>query len=143
MHGQAIVTAGDMRAHHVPNFVRYGDAVAVEVHREGRHDMCLCPVADGGRNRLPCEHMRAVERAIDHTIQQYLPIGLRLERHKQPLIKEVALLIRDGQRRHIRQFNEAKCQLIHFEVLRKCGTTQRGRRYEGGEDVFHGSVLVV
>ena len=36
--------------------------------------------ADGRAERLAGEHVRAVELAVDHPIEQDLPVGLGLER---------------------------------------------------------------
>ena len=120
----------DMFLHLRPDLVRHGDAVAVEVHGERGDDMRLGAEADGGRQRLARQHMRAVQGTADHAIQQHLPIGLRFQGDKQPFVEEIALFIGHGERRHIGELDEAKGQLVLFELQRLC-QNRRGQKDRG------------
>ena len=102
----------DVFLHLRPDLVRHGDAVAVEIHREGRDDVRLGAEADRGAERLPGQHMGTVELAGDHAIEQHFPVGLRLERHKQSLVLEITVLVGDRERRHVGQLDEPKLQLV-------------------------------
>ncbi len=136
---QAVGVLGDVRLHLRPDFVRHGDAVAVQVHREGRDDMRLGAVADRGGQRLPGEHVGAVELSVDHPVEQHLPVGLRLERDEQPLLEEVALLVGHRERRHVGQLDEAEGQLVLFQIehLRSARRGERRRRDEAEDQSFH------
>ena len=59
----AVVTLRDVLRHFVPDRVRDGNAIAVEVHGERRHDVPLAAVTGPGRERLPGQHMGAIEAA--------------------------------------------------------------------------------
>ena len=97
--------------------------------------MCRCPETDGRGQRLACQHMRAVQVAVDHTVQQHLPVGLRFQCDEQALILEIAALICDGQGGHIGQFDETECQILDFgetvsmhEGAAKCGDDAGGNK---------------
>ncbi len=82
--------------------------------------------ADRCTKRLAREHVRAVELARDHSIEQHFPVRLRLERHVETLVLEVAELVRDRERRHVRELDEAELELVFFQRPR--GGTSRSRR---------------
>ena len=79
-------------------------------------DVGLGAEADRGAERLAREHVRAVELAGDDAIEDDLPVGLRLERHVQAFVFEVAFLIGDGERRHVGELDEAELQLFFLEL---------------------------
>ena len=90
---------------------------------------------DGCGKRLASQHMGTVELTGDHPVQQHFPVRLRLQADEQPFILEIALLVGDRERGHIRQFDEAELQLVffnveHFSIGRPGqggGADQRGR----------------
>ena len=88
-------------------------------------------VADGGGKGLAREHVRAVKLAVDHAVQQYLPVRLRLQRDEQPFVFEVAILVRDGEGRHVGQLDEAKLQLILFQI-QQFGVGRRAKQGSHG-----------
>ncbi len=71
--------------------------------------------SDRGSERLAGEHMRAVELAGDHAIEQHLPVRLRLERHEQTFVFEIAELVGNRERRHVRELDEAELELVLLE----------------------------
>jgi hypothetical protein len=75
---------------------------------------------------LPGEHVRAVEFTVDHAIENDFPVGLWLERDIQPFVFEVALFIRDGERRHVGEFDEPEFELFFL------------RSFSGGDRVGDG-----
>ena len=81
--------------------------------------------ADRCGERLACEHMRAVELAVDHTVEQHFPVGLGFERHEQAFVEEVALLVGNREGGHVGELNEAEGQLVFLELerlsMRGCG----------------------
>ncbi len=78
--------------------------------------MGLGAEADGGGERLAGQHVGAIELAGDDAVEQHLPVGLRLERDVEPFVLEVALLVGDGERRHIGELDEAEVQLVLFKL---------------------------
>ena len=79
--------------------------------------MCaLVPIADGGGQRLAGQHVGAVELAGDDAVEQHLPVGLRLERDVEPFVLEEALLVGDGERRHVGELDEAELELVLLDV---------------------------
>ena len=104
----------------------------------GRDDVGLGAEADGGPERLAGQHVGAVELAGDHPVEQHLPVRLRLQGHEEPLVLEEALLVGDGQRRHVRQLDETELELVLLHVERLgagppdegCG--QAARRHRRG-----------
>ena len=103
-----IVHRGHVRLHLVPDVIGNGDRIAVQVHREGRDDMRFGAIADCCRQRLARQHMRAVQLAVDHAVQQHFPVGLRLKPDKKPLVFKVSQLVGHGQRCHIGQLDKAE-----------------------------------
>ena len=140
MLGPSIGHLGNVGQHLFPNLVGDGDPVAVQVHRKGRDDMRLSPVANGRRQGLPGQHMRAVQLAVDHPIQQHFPVGLGFEGDKKPLIKEVALLIGNGERGHVCQLDKTEGQHVLFKVKQfsESGAGHHGRGRKAKDKVFHG-----
>jgi hypothetical protein len=69
----------------------------------------------------------AVPKPIVAPIEQHLPVRLRLERDVEPLVLEVAELVRNRERRHVGELDEAELELVLLE---------RGRRREraGGRE---------
>ncbi|MCY1537692.1 hypothetical protein D9M68_732000 [compost metagenome] len=120
-HGQVLLHLG-------PHRVGHGDAVAVEVHAEGRDDVGLGAESDGGAQRLAGQHVRAVELTVDHPVQQHLPVGLGFERHVQAFVFEVALFIGHHERGAVGQLDEAELQGLLF---RACGFLRQGRQTQG------------
>ena len=80
-------------------------------------DVGLRADADRRAERLAREHVRAVELAGDHAIENDLPVGLRLERDVQAFVLEEALLVRDGERRHVGELDEAELELLFLGTL--------------------------
>jgi len=97
--------------HFVPYRIGDGNSVAIEIHGEGRHHMGLGAKAHRRPQRLPRQHMGAIQLAINHPVQQHLPIGLGFQGHEQAFFLEVAFLIGDGQRRHVRQFDKTELEI--------------------------------
>ena len=58
----------------------------------------------------------AVELAVDNAVEQYLPVGLRLELDIQALVLEVSLLVADRQRRHVGELDEAELQVFFLRL---------------------------
>jgi hypothetical protein len=56
-------------------------------------DLGLGADADRGAERLPGQHVRAIELAVDHPVEQHFPVGLGFERDVEAFILEIALLI--------------------------------------------------
>ena len=104
--------------HHLPHFVGHGNTVAIEVHGNWRDDMCFGAVADSCCQRLPGQHVCAVELAGDDPVQQYFPVGLRLQRYKKTFIFEIPFLIGHCQRGHVGQFDETEFDLVFFYIQR-------------------------
>ena len=73
--------------------------------------MGFCAVADGRRQWLARQHVRARQLAVDDPIQQDLPVCLRLKCYIQPLIFKKALLIGNRQRGHVGKLDEAEGKL--------------------------------
>ena len=82
--------------------------------------MRLGAVSYGRGNGLTGEHMGPVELSINHTVQKHLPVGLRFQSDKEPLILKVALFIGHRQRCHIGQLDEAQGQLVFLDVQHLC-----------------------
>jgi hypothetical protein len=115
-----------------PHRVGNGDAVAVQVHREGGDDVGLGAEADGRAERLAGQHMGAVELAVDHAVEQYLPVGLGFERDVEAFVFEETLLVGDGQRRHVGELDEAEFQvgfLSRADRAAACGCGHLGCRF--------------
>ncbi|MNC37025.1 hypothetical protein D3C75_855740 [compost metagenome] len=116
-----------------PHRVGHGDGVAVEVHGEGGDHVGLGAEADGGAQRLAGQHVRAIQLAGDHAVEQHLPVGLGLEADVQPLVLEEALLVGDGQRCHVGEFDEAELELFLLRIGGQGdGAGQRGEQQGGG-----------
>ena len=81
--------------------------------------MRLGAEADGGAERLAGQHVRAVELAGDHAVEQHLPVGLRFERDVEAFLLEEALLLGDGERRHVGELDEAELQLLLLDRQRR------------------------
>src|SRR3546814_4703995 len=79
---------GQARLDHAPDLVRQGDRVAVQVQAQRRDEIGLGAIADGRRDRLTGEHVRAVKLPADDAVQKHLPVGLRLQRDVQPFFLE-------------------------------------------------------
>ena len=77
--------------------------------------MRLRAEADRRAERLARQHVRAVELARDHAVEQHLPVRLRLERDVQAFVLEVAELVRDRERRHVGELDEAELELVLLE----------------------------
>ena len=99
-----------------PDLVRQRDGIAVEVEAERRDQIGLGAIADGRRDGLSRQHVRAVQLPADHPVEQDLPVRLRLERDVQPFLGEEALFLGDGQRRHVGQLDEAQLQVRLFRL---------------------------
>jgi len=128
-----------MRLHRLPDRIRHGDGVAVQVHREGRDHRPPGAITDRRRDRLAGQHMRPVEFARDHPVKQDLPVRLRLQRDIQPLVLEKPLFPRDRQRRHVGQLDETKRQFILFDSGGFGeGRKAQGRRDQQGGNAGHG-----
>ena len=117
MFGQPLLVGGEAALHELPDFVGNRDGVAVEVHAETGDDVGLRADAHRGAERLAREHVRAVELAGDHAIEDDLPVGLWLERDVQAFVFEEALFVRDGERRHVGELDEAELELFFFGPL--------------------------
>ena len=89
--------------------------------------------ADRGAERLARQHVRAVEFAGDHAVEHHLPVGLRLERDVQAFLLEEALLVGDGERRHVGELDEAELQLLllHHQRRRARRTDRAPERERG------------
>ena len=124
------VLVRDVGLHLRPDLVRHRDPVAVQVHRERRDDMRLGAVADGSRERLAGQHVGAVEPAVDHAVEQNLPVRLRLERDEEALVLEIPQLIGHRERRHVGQLDEAEGELVLFHV-QHLGVGRRRQRDQG------------
>ena len=129
----AIRAGGQARFHHGPDRIADGDRVAVQIHRQRRHDMGLRAIADGRGQGLARQHMRPVQLARDHPVQQHLPIRLRFQRDEQALVFKELLFIGDGQRGHIGQLDEAKRQVRLFDIQR-LGPCRAGQGRAGQKD---------
>src|SRR5690606_3370302 len=83
---------------------------------------------------LAREHVRAVELAGDNAIEQHLPVGLRLERYEEPFVLEVTELVRNRERRHVRELDESELELVPLErrlrSVRRRACAHRHRRHE-------------
>ena len=124
---------GDVGQHLRPDRVRHGDRVAIQVHAEGGDHIGLGAEADGRAQRLTGQHVRAVEFAADHAVEEHLPVRLRFERDVQALVLEVAFLIGNGQRRHVGELDEAELDLLLLE-LQRLRQRRRGRQQHGRHD---------
>ena len=105
-----------VRLHLFPDGIRDGNGVAVQVHAERGDDLCLGTETDGGTQRLAGQHVRSVQFAGNHPIQQHLPVGLRLQGDEQTLVLEIALLVGNRQRRHVGELDKAELQHRLFGV---------------------------
>ena len=76
--------------------------------------MGLGAEADGRANRLPGQHVRPVEFAVDDAVEQHLPIGLRLQGDEKPLVLEEELLLGNDQGRAVGQLDEAEFEFVFF-----------------------------
>ena len=76
----------------------------------GGDDVGFGAEADGGAQRLAGEHVRAIELAVDHAVEQHLPVGLRFESDVEPFVLEEAFFVGHHQRRAIGQLDEAELQ---------------------------------
>ena len=112
MNGLAVGAGRNVLLHLGPDLVRHRDAVAVEIHREGRDDVGLGAEADGRGDRLAGQHVRAIELAGDDAVEQHFPVGLRLEGDEEAFVFEEALLLGDGDRHHVGELDEAELQLV-------------------------------
>jgi len=83
---------------------------------KGRDDVGLGPISNCRGQWLAGQHMRTVKLPVDDTVQQNFPVCLRLKRHKQTFVFEIAVLIRDRERCHIRQLDEPEPKLVFFEI---------------------------
>ena len=88
-------------------------------------------IANGGGQRLAGEHVGAIERAGDDAVEQHLPIGLRLERHIEPFILEIAKLIGNGERGHVGELDEAEFQLVLFDIEHGSAAGRAGQQAQG------------
>ena len=75
------------------------------------------------------QHVRAVEFAGDHPVEQDLPVRLRLQRDIEALVIEEALLGGDGQRRHVGELYEAELQLVLFDIQHSGDGTARRQQH--------------
>ena len=116
MHRLALRIGRHVRLHQRPHFVRDRGRVAVQIHAERGDDVGFGAEADGRAERLAGEHVRAVEFAGDDAIENHFPVRLRLERDVQPFVFEEALLVRDGERRHVGELDEAELELLLLEL---------------------------
>ena len=135
MHRLAVAVL-DVFLHLLPYRIGDGDAVAVQVHAESGDDVRLGAEADGGGQRLTGQHVGAVELAVDHAVEQHLPVGLGLQRHIQPFVLEVTFLVGDRQRRHIGELDKAERQLrlfrpAHQRLVRRLRDTREHGQHEG------------
>ena len=76
--------------------------------------MSLGAVADGGGERLAGEHMGAVEPPEITRSSSTFQLAWAREDVK-PLLLEEALLIGDGERRHVGELDEAEVEIILFD----------------------------
>ena len=83
---------------------------------KGRDDMSFGAKADRRGQRLTGQHMCAIQRPVDHAVQQNFPVGLGFQGHKQAFVIEKALFVGNGQRRHVCQLDKAKGQLVFLKV---------------------------
>ena len=114
--GFGTASAGIDGLHLLPDRVRDRDAVAVQIHAEGRDHVGLRADADGRADRLSREHVRAVELAADHAIEQDLPVRLGFEGHEESFVLEEPELLRDHERRAVGQLDEAELELVLLEL---------------------------
>ncbi len=107
----------DVLLHLFPDVVRHGDAVAVEVHREGSDHISLSAKANGRTKRLTGQHVRAVQLTVDDPVEQHLPVGLRLKGDVQAFVFKKALLVGNRQRGHVGQFDKAELEVFLLQIL--------------------------
>ena len=112
---------GQLGRHGRPDAVGHRDGVTVEIHGKRRHQLGLGADADVGGQGLARQHLGAVQLAVDHPIQQDLPVRLGLQGHVEPLVLEIAPLVGHRQRRHVGQLDEAESELLLL------GGTHRGQ----------------
>src|SRR5439155_21747837 len=86
--------------------------------------------ANGGSERLARQHVRAVELAIDHSVEQSLPVGLRLERHNESFVLEEALHIGDRQRSHVAKLDEAELEVRLLDARLRLDQRSPERRHQ-------------
>ncbi len=114
MSGIAVAAVFNVWAHLLPYVVRYGNAVAVQVHAERGDDVRLGAVTNGRTKWLACQHVGAIKGAGHHAVKQNFPVGLGFQFHEQAFIQEKSLFPGNGQWRHVRQFDEAELQVWLF-----------------------------
>ena len=128
MHWFALRVLGHTGLHQFPHFVGNRDRVAVQIHAEAGDDIGFGADTHCGAERLAREHVRTVEFTGDHAIEDDLPVGLWLERDIQAFILEEALFVRDGERRHVGELDEAELELFLLGPLAGCRGVHRERQ---------------
>ena len=83
-------------------------------------------IPDGRPQWLAGQHVSPIQLTVDHPVQQHLPVGLGLQGHEQAFFLEVAFLVSDGQRRHIRQFDKTELQVGLFRPAHRIVRQRRG-----------------
>ncbi|MDZ7818709.1 MAG: hypothetical protein U5K55_08850 [Aliarcobacter sp.] len=90
----------------------------------------LVPKPMVARQRLARQHVGAVELAVDHAVEQHLPVGLGFERDVEAFVFKVALFVGHHERRAVGQLDEAELQGFLFRAGRL--GRQGGRAKRGG-----------
>lgn len=90
-----------IRLHQRPDLIGNRDSIAIQIHAESGDDIGFGAKADGRAQGLPRQHVRPIQFAGDHPVQQNFPVRLRLQRDIQAFILKKSLLIGDRQRRHV------------------------------------------
>ncbi len=121
------------RLHLLPDVVRDGDRVAVQVDAERRDHVrpscrcrCVAPIGWPASMCAPSSSPR------DHAIEQDLPVGLRLERDVELLLLEEAELLRDHERRAVGELDEAELELVLLRRRGRCAGRGPEREQQSG-----------
>ena len=111
----AVCAFGYVGLHLLPDLVGDRDAIAVEIHAAGGNNVGLGAETNGRANRLPGQHVRPVEFAVNDAIEQHLPIGLRLQGDEKPLVLKEELLLGNDQGRAVGQLDETELEFVFFQ----------------------------
>ena len=128
-----------MRFHLFPDAIGNSNGVTIQVHAKRGNDIRLGTKTNGCTQRLTGQHMRTVEFAINDTIQQHLPVGLRLQCDIQTLVLEITFLVGNRQWRHVCQFDKSEFQFLLLQLPRNgcCRGTGHETKYRSRHHKLH------
>ena len=101
--------------HLLPDIVRNGDGVAVEIQGVGSDDMSLGADADRCGDGLAGEHVCAVKVSGDYVIEQDFPVRLRDDFDLKAFVLEEAFFLGYDERSAIGKLDKAELKGVLFD----------------------------